>query len=109
MTKRDALDKVRARRKSPEYDPLLAAVCDVCGITRADLSLEERADFNDLVTSLIRQGATPRTVRHRGVALQMQFPGEQPTLAALEEHWPKLGHPSGYREVTNVKVENERL
>lgn len=106
--KRDAVDKVRARRKSPEYDPLLAAVCDVCGIVRADLSLEERADFNELVSSLIRQGATPRTVRHRGVALQQQFPGLR-HLAALEEHWPKLGHPSGYRDTVNVPVTDDRL
>lgn len=107
--KRDAVDKVRARRKSPEYDPLLAAVCDVCGIVRAELSLEERADFNDLVSSLIRQGATPRSVRHRGEALQQQFPGQRPTLAALEQFWSLLGHPSSYRDTVNVRVTDDRL
>jgi len=88
--KRTALDRVRARRKSPEYDPLLAAICDVCKVVRADLDEHERAAFDSTVTSLIRQGAKPTTVRKRAASFRRLYPGVKLTPAALDRAWPVL-------------------
>jgi hypothetical protein len=92
--KRTPLDRVRARRKSPEYDPLLRAICDACGIVRAEHTLDERRDFNRHVSSLIEQGATPERVKKRAATFHWHFPSIPLTLENLDQLWSKLGHPT---------------
>ena len=64
---------------------------------RAQLDLEQRATFNDLVVELIRQGANPKNVRTRAEVFRLRCPGEQLSLEALNDEWATLGHPSARR------------